>query len=386
MNPMKSCLPLNGLVRRAALWSVALLLLASSGLNLRAQSLPTPPERLTYQGFLADANGVALGNTGPKNYDVIFRIFDDPDAGRLLWAEQQTITVDQGYFGVMLGEGSSTGEPRPVLSSIFRGATASERYIAVTVRGLGNGGANVDILPRLRLLSSPYAFLAQNAVKLVQDTGADLLTSSGNTVTVNGPLNASSLAGNGANLTALNAGNVTAGTLADARLTANVPRLDAAAQTFGGSLTVNGNLSVNGTVGGYGTIPLGGIIMWSGATVPAGWAICDGNTVNGRVTPDLRGRFILGTGSGIGLTPRSLGQTGGEEQHTLTIAEMPAHTHNFRAFHANFGHSGGATEGSTRDDGDGAFMDGGAVQSAGGSQPHNNMPPFYALAFIMRVQ
>jgi microcystin-dependent protein len=45
---------------------------------------------------------------------------------------------------------------------------------------------------------------------------------------------------------------------------------------------------------GFGTIPLGGIIMWSGTTIPTGWALCDGRTQNSRLTPDLRGRFIMG--------------------------------------------------------------------------------------------
>ena len=45
---------------------------------------------------------------------------------------------------------------------------------------------------------------------------------------------------------------------------------------------------------GFGTIPLGGIIMWSGTIIPTGWALCDGRTQNSRLTPDLRGRFIMG--------------------------------------------------------------------------------------------
>jgi microcystin-dependent protein len=44
---------------------------------------------------------------------------------------------------------------------------------------------------------------------------------------------------------------------------------------------------------GFGTIPLGGIIMWSGTIIPTGWALCDGRTQNSRLTPDLRGRFVV---------------------------------------------------------------------------------------------
>lgn len=168
--------------------------------KVHGQANPNPPERMTYQGFLVGSDGVALGNAAPKNYDVIFRIYDHETASapaNLLWAEQQTVTVDKGYFNVLLGEGASTGDPRPELSTLFRGATASDRFVGITVKGIGSGGANVDILPRLRLMSAPYAFLAQNAVKLVQNnaSGTDLITSSGNRVTVSGLLD---IAGNGA--------------------------------------------------------------------------------------------------------------------------------------------------------------------------------------------
>lgn len=46
------------------------------------------------------------------------------------------------------------------------------------------------------------------------------------------------------------------------------------------------------------------------------------------VVPDLRGRSIVGTGTGTGLTARSMNASGGEETHQLTASEMPSHTHN----------------------------------------------------------
>ncbi len=162
-----------------------------------AQATPKPPERMTYQGFLTGSDGVALGNTAPKAYDVLFRIFDAEQGGTLLWGEQQTVTVDKGYFSVLLGEGAAvTGIPNSgiTLSSLFSGATASDRYVGFTVKGIGTGGADVDILPRVRLMTSPYAFLAGRALnadaasKLVQASGADLLSSSGGQVLLSGAL------------------------------------------------------------------------------------------------------------------------------------------------------------------------------------------------------
>ena len=172
--------------------------------------------------------------------------------------------------------------------------------------------------------------------------------------------------------------------------------------------------------GGAGTIPVGGIVMWSGSvgSIPAGWALCDGSTVSGQTTPDLRGRFVLAAGSGSGLTPRSVGQTGGEESHTLTVGEMPSHdhavsdwghshsvsdpghSHNYwdpmNGSYAGLAHdengtaveypAGSATSSSQTGISLNTAYTGIAINSRGGGGAHNNMPPYYVLAFIMRVQ
>jgi hypothetical protein len=163
MNPMHKAPSFIAPLR--AVTALALLALAGFGLapGALAQANANPPERMTYQGFLVDANGTPLGTNAPRNYDVIFRIWSSESgtgAGDRLWTEQQTVTVDKGYFSVLLGEGSSIGEARPALSAIFTNANASDRWVGLTVKGIGAGGTDVNILPRLRLLTSPYAFLA----------------------------------------------------------------------------------------------------------------------------------------------------------------------------------------------------------------------------------
>ena len=142
-------------------------------------------------------------------------------------------------------------------------------------------------------------------------------------------------------------------------------------------------------------VPRGGIIMWSGSVVdiPAGWALCNGS--NG--TPDLRDKFIVGAKQdSAGVTKTNvtgvLTQTGGEAFHTLTLQELPSH------FHSLDGTNGGdivaakngadsiidsiSHEGTANDANYWAGMRTGSV---GGGAAHNNLPPYYALAYIMKL-
>ena len=124
-----------------------------------------PPSLMTYQGYLTDSNGNALGGAAPANYDVVFRIYDIKEGGaasNILWTEQQTVTIDKGYFTLLLGEGSQVGSyAHGDLAAIFQSTTASDRFIGMTVLGLSGG--DVEIAPRLRLVSSPYSLLATHA-------------------------------------------------------------------------------------------------------------------------------------------------------------------------------------------------------------------------------
>ena len=146
-----------------------------------------PPNRMTYQGYVVDSTGTALGDASPVIFEVVFRIYAEPQGGVSLWSEKQTVVFNNGSFAVILGEGEVEGsELHPELSSIFVSTTASDRYIGITVKGLGGG--DVEIAPRLRLLSAPYSFLSSRASSLVNDTGAVLINSNNGNLLIGGPI------------------------------------------------------------------------------------------------------------------------------------------------------------------------------------------------------
>src|SRR5262245_17186033 len=98
-NPMKSLIPI--------LSAVALALSATT--NVIAQTATNaPPNRMSYQGFLVDANGIPLATNTPANYPVVFSIWNAAVGGMKLWEESQVVTVDRGNFSVVLGEGNQT--------------------------------------------------------------------------------------------------------------------------------------------------------------------------------------------------------------------------------------------------------------------------------------
>lgn len=128
-------------------------------------------------------------------------------------------------------------------------------------------------------------------------------------------------------------------------------------------------------------VPTGGIIIWSGEStaVPSGWALCDGT--NG--TPDLRGRFVLGESE-----DRAAGETGGAEEVTLTIEQMPRHRFNY-SYNANGTSNAVVANGSAynlmKQNTEGSSTTAKYTNYLGNSQPHPNMPPYYVLAYIMKL-
>jgi hypothetical protein len=122
-------------------------------------------------------------------------------------------------------------------------------------------------------------------------------------------------------------------------------------------------------------LPRGIITMWSGSKteIPDGWILCNGN----KGTPDLRGRFVVGAGGQY-----SLDEEGGQEEVTLSESELPAHSHDYEQYDgADEFNTGGTVEDSNN-------LETYATQTTtetGGGQAHENRPPYYALAYIMKT-
>jgi microcystin-dependent protein len=149
--------------------------------------------------------------------------------------------------------------------------------------------------------------------------------------------------------------------------------------------------------------------MWSGTSPPSGWGICDGRTYR-RVqdgtavtTPDLRGRFILGycpetipsiDGSTVLLSKNVIQQTGGEEKHTLLGSEIPSHTHTYSNWRVagQYNSYKRTVRNGTEDsytlldvNNNNPSEPTQTTSSSGEGKAHNNMPPYYVLAYIMKI-
>lgn len=146
---------------------------------------------------------------------------------------------------------------------------------------------------------------------------------------------------------------------------------------------------------------------------PKGWAMCNGqilpinvNTAlfsllgttyggNGQTTfalPDLRGRTAIGFGQGPGLSPRDLGEVGGEESVTLTAQQVAPHTHtamggtdaSAKSPGGNVpGYTAGASSYSAAPE---VAMNAAMIQPNSGGQPHDNMEPYLALNWCIALE
>ena len=191
--------------------------------------------------------------------------------------------------------------------------------------------------------------------------------------------------------------------------------------------------SLSGLTGGGGSVldmPLGTVLPIATESVPEGWMLCDGREISieeyqglydligttygagdsafwAQVfypattfnIPDLRGRTIIGANNMGGEESNvivahlaQIGEKGGAERHSLTESELPEHTHEVQYFRRTYGSGAGhpwnGTAGDYSSAGDPQWVSNSVVRAAGGggNQPHNNMQPYMALNYMMKVQ
>lgn len=161
------------------------------------------------------------------------------------------------------------------------------------------------------------------------------------------------------------------------------------------------------------------IRIFAGNFAPTGWALCNGqlmpisqNTAlfsllgttyggDGKsnfALPNLQGSAPLQAGQGPGLSLRDLGEQGGEQNVTLLVTEMPAHSHGAQGSTgsnqtspvnnawASGGKFGGGNLYAPKNPPTDVQMNPFATSITGGNLPHNNMPPFLCLTFIIALQ
>ncbi len=189
----------------------------------------------------------------------------------------------------------------------------------------------------------------------------------------------------------------------------------------GESATIRSTLNVFGEVQQHDAalVPVGGIIMWTGTVAPPGWALCNGGTytklAGGSITaPDLRARFIVGAGSSY-----AIGDMDGLATVTLNSAQCATKPHQHGMDHGHLVTESSHTHGYTIRDAAGTGAQPGTSGAGGGSWtgatnsattgltvddfsgytdsnfltptanmttlPHENRPPYYALAFIIKL-
>jgi microcystin-dependent protein len=158
---------------------------------------------------------------------------------------------------------------------------------------------------------------------------------------------------------------------------------------------------------------IGEIRMFGGNFAPSGWAFCEGQLMpisendalfnligttyggdgqNTFALPDLRGRLPMHMGTGPGLSSHTIGEMGGVESVTLTVQQIPNHSHVPQSVSGSGNQStpqggiwAGAATSHYSSNTPNLPMNNAAVGPAGGSQPHDNLMPYLAVSFIISL-
>ena len=123
-------------------------------------------------------------------------------------------------------------------------------------------------------------------------------------------------------------------------------------------------------VAGGGGIPAGAVMAFNLASCPSGWA----------EFTSARGRTVVGSGSGVGLTARTLGQEFGSETHVLTVNQMPSHSHTTTGDNYSTGYITGSGQVAAGTENTNTFT----TNSTGGGQSFPIVQPSIALLYCQK--
>ena len=153
------------------------------------------------------------------------------------------------------------------------------------------------------------------------------------------------------------------------------------------------------------TLPIGAVVSYTGLNAPIGWLICDGRAISrttyanlfaiigtqygagdGSTTfniPNLKGKVVVGL-DGNDTDFNTIGKTSGEKKHTLTIDEIPSHTHGVPQSHP-YNYNSDSHYTLVRQSYDHETEYNVDTSAAGGGQAHNNMPPYQVQNYIIKA-
>lgn len=366
------------------------------GFSLLGLGATAADASFAYQGQLrvVPGTGDSISNSMRT---LVFNLYTNETAGASVWQRTVPVSIEtDGSFSIDVSDLTGSREPgapeTSLVEALDMGWTAGGLYVGVTDVEVGRE------FPRTKMAVLPTANCAVFAEGPLTDTfevggrvaaqsisASDSFTASN--VTVYGVTSVGDLATK--NLRVLGATAIREGLEADG----GVMAIDVA---IGDSLTAgdtkvsrvdvsSADFTVNGRV------PLcaaGMIMMWTGSTdqIPEGWELCDGHKVTDpdaiiKTTPDLTGRFLMGTSS-------DSSSVGGARTVALDERHLPEHKHTF-----TFGWHGWAGSSQNKKYALAEVSHYGGhdrwdmtTEPAGASQPHENLPPYYAVYYIIKVK
>ena len=320
----------GALVARRA-WKVVLVCLVGFGAFAQPRLTEGPPELVSYQGTLHLASDGVTPVSSSADFEFrLYRNSNDP-IGSAIWGEKhEDVAILNGIFNVYLGAGDA-------IPSVPNGSIADAFKETPLWLGI-KAGLDNELAERQRITSAPFAMTAKHVSKATH--GA----------------------------------------------------------------------------------PVGTMMMFAGPTAPAGWVFCNGQSLNASAqgspyadlwaaigttwggtgitsfnVPDMRGMTPIGHGAGIdantdtghggataGLQVRPVGTATGSETHTLTVDELPAHTHTYTDRHLGTRASGNRF-GGLSNAADGASDGAKNTSFTGGGGAHNNVQPSMYINFIIKL-